>query len=125
VRRTIAVTALLAAASGSLTACSDDAAYCADLARYVAAAAQVDPAKPGDYAKILDEAKKMESKAPAKVKGDWKVVVSFAEKARAAAGDKKKLAALSKQTPGLTTASRHIADHAKDACKIDLPNLPS
>jgi hypothetical protein len=124
-RRTSMTVALLMAGAASLTACSDDAKYCADLAGYVAAASRVDPSKPAEYAKLVDEAKKMESKAPEQVKADWKVVVSFAEQAKAAGVDKLKLAALSKRTPALTRAGQHIATHAKDACKVDLPKFPS
>lgn len=83
-KRVLAVVATLTAAAGALTACTDEQAYCVDLAKYAAKAVDVDPQKPVDYVKILDEAKKLQESAPKDVKDDWGVVVTFAEKAKKA-----------------------------------------
>lgn len=123
VKRTLAVIATLAASTGLLTACTDEQAYCVDLATYAAKAVDVDPQKPVDYVKILDDAKKLQESAPADVKDDWGVVVAFAEKAKSAGSDTVKLAELSKQTGSVMTAYKNITTQAKDSCKVDLPAL--
>jgi hypothetical protein len=123
VKRTLAVLVTVAAGTGLLTACTDDQAYCADLVKYAAKAVDVDPQKPVDYVKILDEAKKVQKSAPKDVKDDWGVVVTFAEKAKMAGSDAAQLAQLSKQTPKVLTAYKNITSQAKDSCKVDLPAL--
>jgi hypothetical protein len=123
VKRSLAILATVAAGAGVLTACTDEQAYCVDLAKYAAKAVDVDPQKPVDYVKILDDAKKLQESAPADVKDDWGVVVAFAEKAKQAGTDAVKLAELSKQTGGVMTAYRNISSQAKDSCKVDLPAL--
>ncbi|MEU8223946.1 hypothetical protein [Kribbella sp. NPDC048915] len=122
-KRTLAVLATVATGAGLLTACTDEQAYCVDLAKYAAKAVDVDPQKPVDYVKILDDAKKLQESAPQDVKDDWGVVVTFAEKAQQAGKDAAKLAELSKQTSGVLTAYKNITSQAKDACKVDLPAL--
>jgi hypothetical protein len=106
-----------------LTACTDDQAYCVDLAKYAASAVNVDPQKPADYVKILDDAKKLKDSAPDEVKDDWAVVATFAEKAEKAGSDRVELAKLSKQTGAVMTAYKAITTHAKDSCKVDVPAL--
>jgi hypothetical protein len=123
VKRSLAVLATMAATAGVLTACTDEQAYCVDLAKYAAKAVDVDPQKPVDYVKILDEAKKLQESAPKDVKDDWGVVVTFAEKAKKAGTDAAQLAELSKQTGGVMTAYKNITSQAKDSCKVDLPAL--
>ena len=120
VKRSLAILATVAAGAGVLTACTDEQAYCVDLAKYAAKAVDVDPQKPVDYVKILDDAKKLQESAPQDVKDDWGVVVTFAEKAQKAGTD---AAELSKQTGGVMTAYKNISSQAKDSCKVDLPAL--
>ncbi|GAA1122801.1 hypothetical protein GCM10009630_20890 [Kribbella jejuensis] len=122
-KRTLAVLVTAATGAGLLTACTDDQAYCVDLAKYAAKAVDVDPQKPVDYVKILDEAKKLQGSAPKAVKDDWGVVVTFAEKAKQAGSDAAALAKLSRQTPTVMTAYKNITTQAKDSCKVDLPAL--
>ena len=123
VKRTLAVAATLIAGTASLTACTEEQAYCVDLAGYAANAVNVDPQNPADYTKILEDAKKLQGSAPAEVKDDWGVVVAFAEKAKAAGTDSVELARLSKQTGSVMTAYKTITTHAKDSCKVDVPQL--
>jgi hypothetical protein len=122
-KRTLAVAATLIAGTATLTACTEEQAYCVDLAGYAANAVNVDPQNPADYAKILEDAKKLQGTAPADVKDDWGVVVAFAEKAKAAGTDRVELARLSKETGGVMTAYKTISTHAKDSCKVDVPQL--
>ena len=125
-KRALAIIATVTAAvtaGGALTACTDEQAYCVDLAKYAAKAVDVDPQKPVDYVKILDDAKKLQESAPQDVKDDWGVVVTFAEKAQKAGTDAAELAELSKQTGGVMTAYKNISSQAKDSCKVDLPAL--
>ena len=121
--RTVVMTATLIATAAGLTACTDEQAYCVDLAGYAASSVNVDPQNPADYVKILENAKKLEDSAPAEVKDDWKAVVTFAEKAQKAGTDRTELARLSKQTGSVTAAYKAIATHAKDSCKVDIPEL--
>lgn len=113
---------MIAGAAG-LTACTDEQAYCVDLAGYAAKSVNVDPQKPVDYVKILDDAKKLRDSAPDDVKDDWGVVVTFAEKAQKAGSDTVELARLSRETGGVMSAYKNITTHAKDACKVDVPAL--
>jgi hypothetical protein len=122
-KRTLAVAATLIAGTATLTACTEEQAYCVDLAGYAASAVNVDPQNPADYTKILEDAKKLQGSAPAEVKDDWGIVVAFAEKAKAAGTDRVELARLSKQTGGVMTAYKTITTHAKDSCKVDVPQL--
>jgi hypothetical protein len=122
-KRTLAVAATLIAGTATLTACTEEQAYCVDLAGYAANAVNVDPQNPADYTKILEDAKKLQGSAPADVKDDWGVVVAFAEKAKAAGTDRVELARLSKETGGVMTAYKTISTHAKDSCKVDVPQL--
>jgi len=122
-KRTLAVAATLIAGTATLTACTEEQAYCVDLAGYAANAVNVDPQNPADYTKILEDAKKLQGTAPADVKDDWGVVVAFAEKAKAAGTDRVELARLSKETGGVMTAYKTISTHAKDSCKVDVPQL--
>ena len=121
--RTVVMTATMIAAAAGLTACTEEQAYCVDLAGYVASAVNVDPQQPADYAKILDDAKKLEQSAPAEVKDDWAKIVSIAEKAQQAGTDRVELARLSKETGPAMAAYKSIATHAKDSCKVDVPEL--
>ncbi|MFK4084529.1 hypothetical protein ACI2LF_10505 [Kribbella sp. NPDC020789] len=121
--RTIATAVTLLATTALLTSCTEEQAYCVDLAGYAASATGVDPTKPADYVKILDDAKKLQESAPAEVKDDWGVVVGFAQKAQKAGTDRVELARLSKQTGTVLTAYKAITTHAKDACKVDVPAL--
>ena len=122
-KRTLAVAATLIAGTATLTACTEEQAYCVDLAGYAANSVNVDPQNPADYTKILEDAKKLQGSAPAEVKDDWGVVVAFAEKAKAAGTDRVELARLSKETSGVMTAYKTITTHAKDSCKVDVPQL--
>ncbi len=124
-RKLMAMAATAVLASGVLTACSDEAQYCADLAGYVAKATGVNPSNPQEYGQLLDQAKKLEENAPDEVKDDWKVLVSYAERAKGAGGDAAKLAELSQETQRVTGATKAIAGHAKQACKVDVPNVES
>jgi hypothetical protein len=122
-RRTAVLTATIVIATAGLTACTQEQAYCVDLAGFAAAAANVDPQKPADYVKILDDAKKLQDSAPDEVKDDWKIVAAFAEKARKAGTNEAELARLGKQLGTVTTAYKAIATQAKDSCKVDIPKL--
>ncbi|MBB5977669.1 hypothetical protein [Kribbella solani] len=122
-KRSLAILATVAAGGSVLTACTEEQAYCVDLAKYAAKATEVDPTAPGDYVKILDDAKKLQESAPAGVKDDWGVVVTFAEKVQKAGSDRVELAKLSQQTGGVMTAYKNITSQAKDSCKVDLPAL--
>jgi hypothetical protein len=121
--RTVVMAATMMIAAAGLTACTEEQAYCADLAGYAASAATVDPRNPADYAKVLDDAKKIHDSAPAEVKDDWQQIITFAQKAQQAGSDRVELARLSKETGKVTAASKAIATHAKDSCKVDLPKL--
>ena len=121
--RTIATAVTLLATTALLTSCTEEQAYCVDLAGYAASATGVDPTKAADYVKILDDAKKLQESAPADVKDDWGVVVTFAEQAEKAGSDRVELAKLSKQTGAVMTAYKNISSQAKDSCKVDLPAL--
>ena len=122
-KRTLALAATVIAGTATLTACTEEQAYCVDLAGYAANAVNVDPQKPADYVKILEDAKKLRDSAPADVKDDWGVVVGFAEKAQKAGSDRVELARLSKETGTVMTAYKSISTHAKDSCKVDVPAL--
>ncbi|MEV0798478.1 hypothetical protein AB0I34_12350 [Kribbella sp. NPDC050281] len=122
-KRTLALAATVIAGTATLTACTEEQAYCVDLAGYAANAVNVDPQKPADYVKILEDAKKLRESAPADVKDDWGVVVGFAEKAQKAGSDRVELARLSKETGTVMTAYKAISTHAKDSCKVDVPAL--
>ncbi|MFG1622211.1 hypothetical protein E0H73_11135 [Kribbella pittospori] len=122
-KRTLALAATVIAGTATLTACTEEQAYCVDLAGYAANAVNVDPQKPADYVKILEDAKKLRDSAPADVKDDWGVVVGFAEKAQKAGSDRVELARLSKETGTVMTAYKAISTHAKDSCKVDVPAL--
>ena len=121
--RTVVMTATMIVAAAGLTACTDQQAYCVDLAGYAASAVNVDPQNPADYVKILEDAKKLQDSAPTEVKDDWAAIVTFAEKAQKAGTDRVQLARLSKETGSVTTAYKAIATHAKDSCKVDVPEL--
>ncbi|TCM44408.1 hypothetical protein EV644_104397 [Kribbella orskensis] len=121
--RTVVITATMIAAAAGLTACTEEQAYCVDLAGYAASAVNVDPQNPADYAKILEDAKKLENSAPAEVKDDWAKIVTIAEKAQKAGTDRVELARLSKETGPAMAAYKSIATHAKDSCKVDVPEL--
>lgn len=121
-RTAVMTTAILAAVAG-LTACTEEQAYCVDLAGYAASSVNVDPRNPADYAKILEDAKKLSASAPAEVKDDWQQVVTFAEQAQKAGNDRVELARLSRETGKVTAAYKVIATHAKDSCKVDVPEL--
>ena len=121
--RTVVMTATLIAAAAGLTACTEEQAYCVDLAGYAASAVNVDPQNPADYAKILEDAKKLQDSAPAEVKDDWAKIVTIAEKAQKAGTDRVELARLSKETGPAMAAYKSIATHAKDSCKVDVPEL--
>ena len=121
--RTVVITATMIAAAAGLTACTEEQAYCVDLAGYAASAVNVDPQNPADYAKILADAKKLENSAPAEVKDDWAKIVTIAEKAQKAGTDRVELARLSKETGPAMAAYKSIATHAKDSCKVDVPEL--
>jgi len=123
VKRTLALALTVITGAATLTACTDEQAYCVDLGKYAASAVNVDPQKPADYVKILDDAKKLRESAPEAVKDDWGVVVAFAEKAQKAGSDRVALAKLSKQTGAVMTAYKAISTHAKDSCKVDVPAL--
>ena len=123
VKRTLALALTVIAGAVTLTACTDEQAYCVDLAKYAAGAVNVDPQKPADYVKILDDAKKLQDSAPDAVKDDWGVVVAFAEKAQKAGTDRVQLTRLSKETGSVMTAYKAITSHAKDSCKVDVPAL--
>jgi hypothetical protein len=122
-KRTLALAATVIAGTATLTACTEEQAYCVDLAGYAANAVNVDPQKPADYVKILEDARKLRDSAPADVKDDWGVVVGFAEKAQKAGSDRVELARLSKETGTVMTAYKAISTHAKDSCKVDVPAL--
>jgi len=122
-RKAVLTTTLLVAVAGGLTGCTDEQAYCVDLAGYAASSVNVDPRNPADYAKILDDARKLAESAPAEVKDDWEQIVTFAEKAQKAGNDRVELARLSRETGKVTAAYQQIATHAKDACKVDVPEL--
>ena len=121
--RRVVITATMIAAAAGLTACTEEQAYCVDLAGYAASAVNVDPQNPADYAKILADAKKLENSAPAEVKDDWAKIVTIAEKAQKAGTDRVELARLSKETGPAMAAYKSIATHAKDSCKVDVPEL--
>lgn len=121
--RTVVMTATMIATAAGLTACTEEQAYCVDLGGYAASAVNVDPQNPADYVKILEDAKLLEGSAPAEVKDDWKAIVTFAEKAQKAGSDRVELARLSKETGSVTTAYKAIATHAKESCKVDVPEL--
>ena len=122
-KRTLATIATVVVGAAGLTACTDEQAYCVDLAKYAASAVNVDPQKPADYVKILDDAKKLQESAPDGVKDDWGVVVAFAEKAKKAGSDRVELARLSKEAGSVMTAYKAISTQAKDSCKVDVPAL--
>lgn len=121
-RTAVMTTAMLAAVAG-LTACTEEQAYCVDLAGYAASSVNVDPRNPADYPKILEDAKKLAASAPAEVKDDWQQVVTFAEQAQKAGNDRVELARLSRETGKVTAAYKVIATHAKESCKVDVPEL--
>ena len=122
-KRTLATIATVIVGTAGLTACTDEQSYCVDLAKFAANAVNVDPQKPADYVKILDDAKKLQDSAPDAVKDDWAAVAAFAEKAKKAGSDRVELAKLSQETGAVTTAYKAISSHAKDACKVDVPAL--
>jgi hypothetical protein len=121
-RTAVLATAILAATAG-LTACSEEQAYCVDLAGYAASSVNVDPQNPADYTKILEDAKKLADSAPAEVKDDWQQIVTFAQQAQKAGSDQVELARLSRATGKVTAAYKEIAAHAKESCKVDVPEL--
>ena len=121
--RPVLISAVMVATAAGLTACTEEQAYCVDLSGYAANTVNVDPQNPADYVKILEDAKKLQGSAPAEVKDDWGTVVKFAEQAQKAGTDRVELARLSKQTGAVTTAYKTIATHAKESCKVDVPEL--
>jgi hypothetical protein len=121
--RKVVLAATMAVAATGLTACTEEQAYCVDLAGYAASAVNVDPQNPVDYTKILEDARKLSKSAPDEVKDDWSKIVAFAEKAEKAKGNRVELARLSRQTGQVSGSYKAIATHAKDACKVDVPEL--
>jgi hypothetical protein len=57
------------------------------------------------------------------VKDDWQQIVTFAEQAQKAGNDQVEHRPAERATDKVTAAYKAIAAHAKDACKVDVPEL--
>ena len=67
------------------------------------------------------EANKLSKSSPDDLKGDWKTVQGYADRARQANGDAAKLSELSKNDgEKISQASEAIARQAKDTCKVSI-----
>lgn len=120
-RKVAALVAVVTLSAGALTACSGGD-YCSELQNYGEATKNFKDMKDKEAVdKITSEAKKLSKSAPDDLKDDWKVMLDYLDKAKAAEGDTAKLAELSKDAgPKLVTAGEAIAKQAKDTCKVTL-----
>jgi hypothetical protein len=121
-RKVAALAAVLTIGLGTVTACSDDGGdYCSELRNYADAAKGLDIKDSKAVDKMLDKAEKVSDAAPDDLKDDWKVVLDYANKAKDAGGDQKKLTELAKNDGQKIAGSMEaITKHAKDTCKVDV-----
>jgi hypothetical protein len=115
-RKVAAITATLAVALGTLTACSGDSAYCDELKANQDAAS----AKTADIKATIDKMKKVRDKAPSDVQDDWDTLIGYLEKSEEAKGDPSKAGDIAAEVGKVTAATEAITKHAKDSCKIEL-----
>ncbi len=115
-RKVAAITATLAVALGTLTACSGDSAYCDELK----ANQDATSANAGDINATLDKMKKVRDKAPSDLQDDWDTLIGYLEKSQAAKGDPAKAGEMAAEAGKVSTATEAITKHAKDSCKIEL-----
>ena len=124
-RKVIASAAVVTMSVGMLTACSGGGDYCGELKSYGEAAKKADPTEVEGIDKMLAESRKISKSAPDDLKDDWKVIIDYAEKLRAAKdkGDqagKGELEELSKNSEKVGEASAAIGKHGKDTCKVTI-----
>jgi len=119
-RKVAALAAVVTMSAGALTACSGGD-YCSEMQNYAEAAKHLDVKDSKAVDTMRNEAKKVSKSAPDDLKDDWKVVLDYADKAKAADGDQAKLTQLAKDdSQKMTTAMAAITKQAKDTCKLDL-----
>jgi hypothetical protein len=105
---------------GMLTACSGGS-YCSELQNYAEAVKNLDIKDSAAVDKMRGEAKKLSKSAPDDLKDDWKTMLDYADRAKAANGDTTKLAELAKNDgQKVGAASTAIAKQAKDTCKVSI-----
>jgi hypothetical protein len=120
-RKVAALAAVVTLSVGTLTACSGSGNYCSELQNYAEAVKNLDIKDTTAVDRMRGEAKKLSKSAPDDLKNDWKTVLDYADKVKAANGDTTKLAALAKDDgTKIAAASTAIAKQAKDTCKVDI-----
>ncbi|MDX6249264.1 MAG: hypothetical protein QOF10_2624 [Kribbellaceae bacterium] len=119
-RKVAALAAVVTMSVGMLTACSGGN-YCTELQNYAEAVKNLDIKDSAAVDRMRSEAKKLSKSAPEDLKDDWKIVLDYADKAKAANGDQSKLAELAKNDgEKIAAASTAIAKQAKDTCKVTI-----
>jgi hypothetical protein len=119
-RKVAALAAVLTMSVGALTACSGGS-YCSELQNYAEAVKNLDIKDSAAVDRMRGEAKKLSKSAPDDLKDDWKTVLDYTDKAKAANGDTTKLAELAKSDgQKIGPASTAIAKQAKDTCKVTI-----
>ena len=121
-RKVAALAAVVTLSVGTLTACSGGS-YCSELQNYAEAVKNLDLTDATAVDRMRREAKKLSKSAPDDLKDDWKVVLDYTEKAKAANGDTGKLAELAKSdSAAVGPASTAIAKQAADTCQVSIEN---
>jgi len=119
-RKVAALAAVVTLSVGTLTACSGGN-YCSELQNYAEAVKNLDVKDTAAVDKMRNEAKKLSKSSPDDLKDDWKIVLDYADNAKAANGDAAKLTELSKNDGAkIAKASEAIAQQGKDTCKVTI-----
>jgi predicted transcriptional regulator len=119
-RKVAALAAVVTLSVGTLTACSGGN-YCSELQNYAEAIKNLDIKDTAAVERLRSEAKKLSKSSPDDLKDDWKIVLDYADNAKAANGDAAKLTELSKNDGAkIAKASEAIAKQGKDTCKVTI-----
>jgi len=117
--RVATLAAVVTLSVGTLTACSGGGDYCKEMQSYAEVARHIDIKDSKAIDKMADAASKLSESAPGDVKDDWKTVLDFTNKLKAAKGDQSKLEKIA-DSEDMDKAWKVIAANAKDKCKIDI-----
>jgi hypothetical protein len=119
-RKVAALAAVVTMSAGALTACSGGD-YCSEMQNYAEAAKHLDVKDSKAVDTMRNEVKKVSKSAPDDLKDDWKVVLDYADKTKAANGDQAKLTQLANDDSGkMSTALAAITLQARDTCNVSL-----